>query len=176
MSTRVYVSGDSGAISVGADGVAGAIAAHCALSGLDVTVIRNGSRGAYWLEPLVEIDTPEGRIGFANVQASQVPALFASRLPEAGHPACLGLVDALPWFAAQRRLTFRRAGLTDPLSLDDYRRHGGLEGLERALTLAPEAIVAEVTASGLRGRGGAAFPAGIKWNTVRTTPSARARP
>lgn len=177
MTRRVYVPNDTGAQSVGANAVAEAVAIHGAIHGAvhghDIQVVRNGSRGAYWLEPLVEVDTPEGRIGFPCLTPEQVPALFADGLPDAQHALCVGLVESLPWFRDQTRLTFARAGRIDPLSLEDYGRHGGLMGLERALRLSPEAIVAEITASGLRGRGGAAFPAGIKWNTVRLADGAQ---
>lgn len=168
---RVYVPNDTAALSMGADAVARSVAAHAVQTGLDVQVIRNGSRGAAWMEPLVEIHAPEGRIGFANLTPEQVPALFAGVGPATDHPSCIGVVSEHPWFARQHRLTFRRAGVTDPLSLEDYEAHGGLRGLSRALAMSPEAIVSEVTASGLRGRGGAAFPAGIKWNTVRLADS-----
>ena len=168
MTRCVYVPNDTAAQSVGADVVAEAIRHVCTAAGQDVVLVRNGSRGAAWMEPLVEVDTDAGRIGFANVSPEQVAAIFVDgALPEATHPSSIGLVAAHPWFRDQQRLTFARAGVIDPLSLDDYRAHGGLVGLTRALTMTPEAIVAEVTASGLRGRGGAAFPAGIKWNTVR---------
>ena len=166
---RLYVPNDTAARSVGADHVAAAVEAL----GLDVDVVRNGSRGAYWMEPLVEIDTDEGRVGFANITAEQVSALFADgAIPGADHPLSVGLVSEIPWLRDQHRITFRRAGVIDPLSLSDYRLHGGWVGLERALAMPPQAIVNEVKASGLRGRGGAAFPAGIKWQTVLTAESA----
>ena len=172
MSHRVYVPGDTAACSMGADAVARAIAVYGAMAGVDLTIVRNGSRGAAWLEPLVEVDTAEGRIGFANVQPDDVPALWRDGRPDRSHPNCIGVVGEHPWFARQQRLTFRRAGVIDPLSLAEYEAHGGLAGLRRALSLTAEEIVADVTASGLRGRGGAAFPAGIKWNTVRLAESA----
>jgi len=158
---RVYVPNDTSARAVGADAVAAAIAA------LGFSIVRNGSRGAYWMEPLVEVDSPAGRVGFANVSVEQVGALFANgALPGVEHAQSVGLVAELPWFKDQQRVTFARAGVIDPLSLSDYAAHGGWAGLERALTLTPQAIIDEVKASGLRGRGGAAFPAGIKWQTV----------
>lgn len=169
MSTRIFVPGDTGARSVGADAVAAAIKAHAP----GATVVRTGSRGAYWLEPLVEVETAGGRIAFGNVSASLIPALFRDGVPTAAHPSCLGCIDALPWLARQHRLTFARAGVINPLSLDDYRRTGGLAGLERARALSPQAIIDEVATSGLRGRGGAAFPAAIKWQTVHDTPAAQ---
>ncbi len=167
MSIRIYVPNDTGARSVGADEVAVAVESQIAKLTLDAIVVRNGSRGAYWLEPLVEIDTDDGRVGFANVTAETVPALFAEGIPAPTHSMSIGLVESLPWLRDQHRLTFSRAGVIDPLSLHDYRAHGGMLGLERALSLGGQAIIDELKASGLRGRGGAAFPAGIKWQTVR---------
>ncbi|MCA0377359.1 MAG: formate dehydrogenase [Gemmatimonadetes bacterium] len=169
---RVFVPNDTTARSMGAQDVADALARTALAARGDVTIVRTGSRGAAWLEPLLEIETPDGRIGFGNVQAHEVDALFADGVPQARHPRCLGVVDAHPWFAAQTRLTFARAGRVDPLSLADYEAHGGLAGLRAAQGMSAEQIVASVTASGLRGRGGAAFPAGIKWNTVRQAPGA----
>lgn len=166
-STRIYVPNDTSAWSMGADDVAIAIAEHAARTSANWTIVRNGSRGAYWLEPLVEIDTPEGRVGFGPITPSQVPELFANgALPDASHPLSVGLVEQIPFLRDQHRITFARAGVIDPVSLAEYSGHGGLAGLRRALTLSPQEIVDEVEASGLRGRGGAAFPAGIKWQTV----------
>jgi formate dehydrogenase iron-sulfur subunit len=166
--TRIYVPGDTGARSVGADAVADAIRTAAREGGHAIEIVRTGSRGAYWLEPLVELDSPDGRIGFANLNASEVGSLFRdAALPTATHPRSIGLVGALPWFSRQQRLTFARAGLIDPLSLAEYHRDGGFAGLDRAMRMSPQQIVETITASGLRGRGGAAFPAGIKWETVR---------
>ena len=164
---RVFVPIDASALSLGADQVAQAIAVEAARRGDAITLVRNGSRGLFWLEPLVEVETPAGRLAYGPVQAKDVPGLFAAGFLTGGaHPRALGSIEALPYFAQQERLTFARVGLTDPLSLDDYRAHGGFAGLARALTLSAAEVVAEVTDSGLRGRGGAAFPTGIKWNTV----------
>ncbi len=158
---KVYVPRDAAARALGADDVALAIVAEAARVGIDISLVRNGSRGMVWLEPLVEIDTPAGRTGYGPMTVADVPGLFTN-----GHSKSLGLVDALPWMARQTRLTFARVGVIDPLSLDDYRAHGGLVGLQRALEMSSPDIIAEVTTSGLRGRGGAGFPTGIKWNTV----------
>ncbi len=168
MSIRIYVPCDSTALALGADDVAAAIAAEAARRGDAVEIIRNGTRGMLWLEPLVEVETPEGRIGFGPVDAADVPSLFDTgfHAGRAGHPSSVGLVEQIPYFARQSRLTFARAGIIDPASLDHYRAHGGYRGLRNAIAMEPAAIVAAVTASGLRGRGGAAFPTGIKWNTV----------
>ena len=157
---KIYVPLDSAAVSLGADAVANAIVAEAAARKIDVQVIRNGSRGMVWLEPLVEIETDQGRVGFSNVDASQAGALLDGKL------SSLGNVEDIPFFSRQTRLTFARCGVIDPLNLDDYQAHGGLTGLRRAAAMTQDDIVAEVTASGLRGRGGAGFPTGIKWKTV----------
>lgn len=173
MSTRIYVPCDSAALAVGADAVGARIAAEAARRGLDIEIVRNGTRGLLWLEPLVEVETPQGRIGFGPVDAADVAGLFEAGFHDGfdgSHALALGLVEQIPYLARQQRLTFARAGITDPLSLDDYEAHGGYRGLRNALLKTPEEIVATVTASGLRGRGGAAFPTGIKWNTVLKAP------
>jgi formate dehydrogenase iron-sulfur subunit len=150
----MFVPGDAAAVAVGADAVAAAVGPEA---------VRNGSRGLFELEPLLEIETPDGRIGYARVEAADVPEILR---PESDHPKCIGLVEELPFFKRQTRLTFARCGITDPQSFEDYRLHGGLTGLHRAIALGPAATVEEVVDSGLRGRGGAGFPAGIKWRTA----------
>lgn len=172
MSVRVYVPDETTACALGADAVAAAIATTAATRA-DVELVRNGSRGLFYLEPLVEVATDQGRIGFANVTAAQAAELFAGGVPSADHALCIGVVEHLDYLAQQTRLTFARAGVTEPLSLPQYEAHGGLVGLRRALTLAPQAIVDAIKTSGLRGRGGAAFPAGIKWQTVLDAPGER---
>jgi len=168
----VYVPRDSAALAVGADAVADAILAQAARRGLEVRIVRNGSRGLFWLEPLVEVATPSGRIAYGPVEADDVPALFDAGLLAGGaHPLCHGSTDAIPFLARQERLTFARMGVTDPLDLDDYAGHEGWAGLRRALSMDGASIVRAVTDSGLRGRGGAAFPAGIKWRTVLQAPA-----
>lgn len=163
----VYVPRDSTALALGADAVASAIAAQAIARGANVRVVRNGSRGMFWLEPLVEVATPAGRIAYGPVAVDDVPSLFdAGFLRGAAHPLCHGVTDDIDFLRRQERLTFARMGIVDPLSVDDYIAHGGFRGLARALQMDGAAIVAEVTESGLRGRGGAAFPTGIKWKTV----------
>jgi len=167
---KIYVPLDSAAVALGADDVAAAITDEAARRGLTVEVVRNGSRGMVWLEPLVEVADASGRLGFGPLTVADVPGLFGDL---AGHPKALGPVEDLPWMKGQTRLTFARVGVIDPLSLSDYEAHGGLEGLRRAQAMDKAAIVAEVTESGLRGRGGAGFPTGIKWKTVSEAPGAR---
>jgi formate dehydrogenase iron-sulfur subunit len=170
----VYVPCDSTARAVGADEVAAEIATQAAARGIAVDLVRNGSRGAFWLEPLVEVGTASGRVGYGPLSVPDVESLFeADFLAGGAHPLRLGRVDELPWLRSQQRLTFARIGIVDPQSLADYEAHGGFVGLRRALAMTPEAIVAEVTDSGLRGRGGAAFPAGIKWQTAARAPGER---
>ena len=160
---KIFLPLDSVAVALGADEIAEAILAEATAKGIPVTLVRNGSRGMVWLEPFLEVETPAGRMAFGPMTLADVPVLFGDL---AAHPKALGLTEDLPWLKAQTRLTFARVGVIDPLSLSDYRAQGGLKGLERALTMDKAAMVAEVTASGLRGRGGAGFPTGIKWKTV----------
>ena len=167
MTITLYVPGDSGALSLGAEAVAQRIVAVAAQQGVAVRIVRNGSRGMYWLEPLVEVQCGALRVGYGPVSAADVPGLFAAGfLHGAAHPQCVGPVEEIAYFKQQQRLTFERVGRIDPLSLSDYRAHGGFAGLTRALSMDGAAIVKAVTDSGLRGRGGAAFPTGIKWKTV----------
>jgi formate dehydrogenase iron-sulfur subunit len=163
----VYVPRDAAALAAGADEVAAAIANEAARRGREVRIVRNGSRGMFWLEPLVEVSTPLGRVAYGPVAEEDIPALFDAGLLEGkAHALSQGPVDEIPYLARQERLTFARMGVTDPLSLADYEAHEGWAGLKRALVMDGGAIVQEVLDSGLRGRGGAAFPAGIKWRTV----------
>ncbi len=167
MSTRIYVPIDSTALSLGADKVAKAIAAEAAKRGIAIELVRNGSRGAFFLEPMVEVQTPTGRMAYGPVQPKDVAALFDAGFVTGGqHLLSLGPTDDIPYLKNQERLTSARIGITDPLSLDDYVDHGGFVGLDNALAMSGADVVKEVTDSGLRGRGGAAFPTGIKWNTV----------
>jgi formate dehydrogenase iron-sulfur subunit len=170
--TRVFISRDSTAISLGAEQVAQRFQQISAEQELDIEIIRNGSRGLFWLEPLIEIETNQGRVAYGPVQPNDLAELITAGLLEGKkHPLYLGNIEELPFFKKQNRLTFARVGLTDPVSLDDYLAHEGYRGLKNALTLEQADIVKQVTDSGLRGRGGAAFPTGIKWNTVLNAPS-----
>ena len=164
MSIRIYVPQDSSALSVGADEVAKKL--NTLLDNAEI--IRNGSRGLFWLEPMVEIETANGRVAYGPVSAADVESLIESGLAEGkqSHALSLGLTEEIPFLKNQQRLTFKRAGLIDPLSIDAYQAHEGYAGLRRAITMSPQACVDEVKESGLRGRGGAAFPTGIKWQTV----------
>jgi formate dehydrogenase iron-sulfur subunit len=165
--TRIFVPGDAAALAVGADDVAAALAPHA-------DVVRTGSRGLFWLEPMIEVETPEGRIAYGPVEATDIPALLDDGLLTAtAQHLRLGIPEQIPFLARQTRLTFSRCGIVDPLSLDDYRAHGGLGGLDKARSLGPAGIIAAVMASGLRGRGGAGFPTAVKWKTTAEAPGER---
>jgi formate dehydrogenase iron-sulfur subunit len=173
MKMRIFIPRDAAAISVGADEVVLAFEQAAAKRDLPVTIIRNGSRGLLWLEPMIEVATVKGRVAYGPVTPADVPSLLDAMASNGPHPLRLGLTEEIPWLKRQTRLTFVRCGITDPRSLEDYRAHDGYKGLERALTLTSDAILADVTASGLRGRGGAGFPTGIKWKTVAQTSADR---
>jgi formate dehydrogenase iron-sulfur subunit len=174
MTATIYIPGDSGALALGAEKVAKAIAAELDARGIEAKIVRNGSRGLYGLEPMVEVASTAGRMAYGPVKAKDVASLFdADFLRGGAHRLSLGNPDEIPFLARQTRLTFARCGVTDPLSVDDYRAHGGLAGLQKAAGMTPAEIVKMVTDSGLRGRGGAGFPTGIKWNTVLGTTADR---
>ena len=158
---KVYIPLDSAAVALGADDVADAIRAEASARGLDVQIIRNGTRGMVFLEPLVEVDRGAGRIGYGNASPADAGAILDGTADD------LGPVEDIPYLARQTRLTFARCGVIDPLSISDYEAHGGLVGLRSAIAMSGEEIVEELKTSGLRGRGGAGFPTGIKWDTVR---------
>ena len=171
MTVTVWVPRDTGALALGAEATAQALQAA---AGPEISLRRNGSRGLYWLEPLVEVECAAGRIAYGPVSARDVPALLQQGLLNGGqHSLRIGPIEQHAWLASQQRLTFARVGRIDPLDLDAYISHGGYRGLRRALEIGPAATVGEVTESGLRGRGGAAFPTGIKWKTVQDQPPGR---
>ena len=164
---RVYVPCDASALSVGADETATAIMVEAAKRGIAIELVRNGTRGMLWLEPLVEVQTQSGRIAYGPVQSEDVGSLFdADFLHGETHALSLGATEEIAYFKNQQRLCFARVGLNAPTDIEAYQADGGYEGLRKALALEPAAIVAAVSESGLRGRGGAAFPTGIKWKTV----------
>ncbi len=166
-SVRIFVPCDAAALSVGAGDVAVAIAKEAQARNINVEIVRNGSRGMFWLEPLIELETAAGRLAYGPVESSDVSGLFDANFIDGGqHHLAQGPTEEIPYFAKQERLTFSRCGVIDPLDLADYEAHGGLEGLRKALQMRPEEIVEEVSQSGLRGRGGAGFPTGIKWKTA----------
>jgi formate dehydrogenase iron-sulfur subunit len=169
MTLRLYIPVDAGALAVGADEVASGIQGAAARHKVAVDIVRNGSRGLYWLEPMVEVDTPAGRVAYGPVAATEAESLLTALLGNGAHPLQLGPTEEIPWLKRQTRLTFARCGVVDPRSLADYRANGGYNGLERALALGNDATIEEVVQSGLRGRGGAGFPSGIKWRTVAQT-------
>ncbi len=162
--TRVFVPSDAAALAMGAEGIVRVLRATAETRKLSLDIVRTGSRGMHWLEPLVEVETPGGRVGYGPVKASDVPALIeAGMLEGKAHALCLGPVDQHPWMKRQTRITFARCGVVDPVSVDDYAKHGGLKGLARAREIGAAATIDVVTKSGLRGRGGAGFPTGVKW-------------
>lgn len=167
MTITVFVPRDSSALSLGADSVAKALVEEANRRKIDICLVRNGSRGLFSYEPLLEVQTPSGRVAYGPVGVSDIVSLFDSDFLHGGqHPLCRGLADEIPYLKNQERLTFARVGITDPISLDHYIAHEGYRGLRRALQMSSANIVQEVTESGLRGRGGAAFPTGIKWKTA----------
>ncbi len=171
MRTTVYVPRDAAALSIGAERVAKAIATEAERRNAPIHLVRNGTRGLQWLEPLVEVVTSSCRHAYGPVQAEDVASLFdAGFLTGAAHALHLGLTQEIPFLKSQQRLTFARVGIIDPVDLEDYIAHEGYAGLKRAIEMSPAEIVQAVTDSGLRGRGGAAFPTGIKWKTVLDQP------
>ena len=174
MTIRIYVPRDSAALALGADEVSAVIALQARQRGIAIELVRNGSRGLFWLEPLVEVETDQGRVAYGPVEPQDVAGLFDAGFHTGGaHALSLGLTDQIEFLRKQERLTFARMGVTDPVSLADYQAHEGYAGLRRALGLAPGEVVQQVLDSGLRGRGGAAFPAGIKWRTVAAAQAAQ---
>jgi formate dehydrogenase iron-sulfur subunit len=169
MTLRLYIPLDAAALAVGADEVAAGIEAAAARRNVAIDIIRTGSRGLYWLEPMVEAETPAGRVAYGPVAPADAEGLLTALLADGAHKLRLGPTEDIPWLKRQTRLTFARCGVVDPRSLQDYYAHGGGKGLAKALSLGPDAIVEEVVQSGLRGRGGAGFPTGIKWRTVAQT-------
>jgi formate dehydrogenase iron-sulfur subunit len=165
--TKIYVPRETAAISVGADDVAIEIARQAKSLGDNVELIRNGSWGATWLEPLVEVAVDDKRIAYGNVEASDVAGLFAAGfLTGAEHERRLGPTTEIDYLASQDRWTFWRCGLIAPLSIEDFRAHQGFNAFEKAVEMGADAVIEAIKTSGLRGRGGAGFPAGIKWQTV----------
>ncbi len=165
--TRIFIPKDAQAVALGADRVAREVERVAATTGQTIAITRTGSRGLFWLEPTIEIETAEGRIAYGPVKPGDVEALLeAGMLSGAAHPLRIGRPEEVSYLARQTRLTFARVGIVDPMSAQDYVAHGGYAGLTRALELGGTGIIDEVKASGLRGRGGAGFPTGIKWSTV----------
>ena len=163
---RIYVPGDAAAVACGADEIAAGLGALVAKRKLPVEIVRNGSRGMHWLEPLVEVQTHKGRIAYGPVDLADIQIVFEAMLAGgAEHRLRIGIAEEHPFLKKQTRLTFARCGIVDPRSLDDYRAHDGYKGLAKALAN-PAGIVGQIIESGLRGRGGAGFPTGIKWKTV----------
>jgi len=169
---KIYIPRDSSALSLGAEEVFKAIKVESSNRKIEIEIIRNGSRGLFWLETMVEVETAKGRVAYGPVNPSDVPSMFDEEFfLGKDHSLSLGITSEIEWLKNQERLTYARVGITDPVSLVDYEAHDGFKGLRKALKLTNQEIVDEVTDSGLRGRGGAAFPTGIKWQTVLNAPS-----
>ena len=169
--TKIYVPRETAAVSVGADDVALEVARVAKKTGTDIELIRNGSWGASWLEPLLEVEVDGVRIAYGNVSANDVASMFESDLEAGGeHERRLGPIMEVPYLINQDRWTFWRCGLTNPLSLEDFELHQGFKALTKAFAEGSESVLEAVMASGLRGRGGAGFPTGIKWRTVADAP------
>jgi formate dehydrogenase iron-sulfur subunit len=168
--TRVFVPNDSASLAVGAEAVLRVLCSEATKLNIAVEIVRTGSRGLYWLEPLIEVESPQGRIGYGPLEPGDIDA---NLLQGSAHPKCVGRVDDHPWLRRQTRVTFARCGIVDPLSLKDYEAHGGLKGFRRARELGSTATIEAVTKSGLRGRGGAGFPTGIKWKTAADAKASR---
>lgn len=167
---RIYVPRETAAVSVGAHDVAIEIARQAKERGESIELVRNGSWGATWLEPLVEVAVNDKRIAYGNVDQADVASLFDAGFLDGGnHDKRLGPIDEIPYLINQDRWTFWRCGLVDPLSIDDFLAHRGFKAFETAVEIGPQAVIDAVKASGLRGRGGAGFPTGIKWQTVADT-------
>ena len=174
MTSKIYIPCDSGALALGADEVVAAFESAARQRGIALEIVRTGSRGLYWLEPMVEAATDDGRIAYGPMAAGDAAALLDGGMTKgAAHRLRLGAPEEIPFLKRQTRLTFARCGVVEPLSIEDYRAHGGMVGLQRALDMSPAAIIEEVVQSGLRGRGGAGFPTGIKWRTAREAPGAQ---
>lgn len=173
MSVQVFIPGDMLSCALGANELAIKLAKEAVARGKKITIIRNGSRGICWAEPLLEVQTQAGRMAYGKVNESDVISLFeAGFLTGGAHKKSLGLTEEIPWLAKQTRVIFNRCGIIDPLCLDGFIAHGGFVGLTKALQMQPDEIIEQVLQSGLRGRGGAGFPTGIKWQTVRQAQGA----
>lgn len=164
---RIYVPADTAAVAAGANELIPSLHHLATEHGYQLDVVRTGTRGLLWLEPMIEVQTPQGRVAYGPVHTQHLKSLFAAQwLEGADHALCQGLTADIPYLKNQERLSFARVGITDPLCLTDYEAHDGWQGLKNALAATPQQLVDAMTESGLRGRGGAAFPTGIKWNTV----------
>jgi formate dehydrogenase iron-sulfur subunit len=164
---RIYVPGDAVAVACGADEIAAAIVPAAAKRKVKIEIIRNGSRGMHWLEPMLEVATEKGRIAYGPVELADVEGVLDAMVAGgAEHKLRIGVPEDHPFLKKQTRLTFARCGIVDPRSLEDYKAHNGYKGLAKALAN-PADIVEEITQSGLRGRGGAGFPTGGKGSRTR---------
>ncbi len=130
---KVYIPRDTTALAMGAERLAAEMAVEAKNRGADIEIVRNSSRGMFWLEPLVEVETANGRVAYGPVEAKDIDSLFDADFVNGGlsHPLCQGLTEEIPYLKKQQRLTFARAGITDPVSLEDYQAHDGFKGLKK---------------------------------------------
>lgn len=175
--TRIFLPRDAAALGVGANDIASALEGALRDADSNFELIRTGSRGMLWLEPLLELEQDGIRYGFGPLIPADIPQLIEAGVltspTELSHPKALGPVEELDWMKRQTRFIFARCGVTNPLSLSDFKSHDGFNGLTSALALDPSSVIEMVKSSGLRGRGGAGFPTGIKWQTVSEAKAAQ---
>ncbi len=167
----LFIPRDTTALSLGADQVAEQVQKITKKKNIALNIVRNGSRGLYWLEPMIEIETDRGRVAYGPVSVEKVEEFMAAECwnENSQHPLYLGLTEDIAFLKNQQRLTFNRVGIIQPTNIKDYCEYDGFAGLTKALKISAEEIVGNIKSSGLRGRGGAAFPTGIKWQTVLDT-------
>ena len=166
---RLFLPFDSTAAALGADDVAEALVETAKKRGQLISLVRTGSRGMHWLEPLLEVERDGVRVGYGPLEPDDAGGVLDALISDLPCEKKLGPVEAIPFFAQQSRLIFARCGKTNPVSLDDYKANGGYAALPKAGAMEGALICDQIMESGLRGRGGAGFPAGIKWKTVAET-------
>ena len=163
-------------ISAGAREVLEAVRAEIEARGIDAHVAAVGCIGICSKEPLIDVQLGQGpRITYANVAPRMVPRIIEEHLVN-GHAveewAIEGMTtpgpDAIPFYSKQVRQVMQNCGIIDPRCIDEYIAAGGYQALGRVLTsMTPEEVIEKVKVSGLRGRGGAGFSTGRKWEATR---------
>ena len=177
---RIRVCAGTGCLAGGSQAVYDAFVVeaerHGLKDGVDFAAGTTGCHGFCENGPIVQID-PEN-IFYQHVTPDDVPEIFAKTIV-GGEPVQRLLYrdaatkqrcrseEEIPFYAHQQRIVLQRTGHIDPTDINDYIREGGYAGLAKALSMGPKAVVGEVMASGLRGRGGGGFPTGTKWESAR---------